>query len=130
MNNQTSTDNKVIFANVRDLAKYLDVSERRLRQYKEAGRLNYTTDAVLVDRDELRVIKQAIAAWAAPYVPHRFRAIGSRNKKALSRFGRRENAGHRDVELRSLDKSAEPPLENSARGCDDPMNRPANESRD
>jgi hypothetical protein len=79
----------------------------------------------------LRVIKQAIAAWAAfPTFPHRFRAIGSRNKKALSRFGRRENAGHRDVELRSLDKSAEPPLENSARGCDDPMNRPANESRD
>lgn len=101
MNNQTSTDNKVIFANVRDLAKYLDVSERRLRQYKEAGRLNYTTDAVLVDRDELRVIKQAIAAWAAPYVPHRFRAMGNRNKKALSRFSRHGKCGDRHAELRS-----------------------------
>ena len=51
---------------MRDLAKFLEVSERRLRQYKEAGRMNYTTDAVLVDQDELRIIKQAIAAWAAP----------------------------------------------------------------
>ena len=53
MNNQTPIKNKIIFANVRDLAEFLDVSERRLRQYKEAGRLNYTTEAVLVDRDEV-----------------------------------------------------------------------------
>jgi hypothetical protein len=54
----------------------------RLHQYKEDGRLNYATGAVLVDREELTNVKQSIMAYGkGPYVPHWFRsrrASGSR----------------------------------------------------
>ena len=126
MGDQTPLDDKIIFANTRALAKYLDISERRLRQYKQSGRLNYTTNAVLVDRTELIRIRQSITAWAAPYVPHRFRSIAGRNKKALSRYARHEKAGHRFAESQSLGKPTDSRQDNNAPAepnPDNPLNR-------
>jgi hypothetical protein len=65
---QMPDDNRAVFPSVHDLADYLEVSERRIRQYKQSGRLNYITSAVLVDPDELRAIKKSQAAYSAPYV--------------------------------------------------------------
>lgn len=65
---QMSDDNRVVFPSVQDLADYLEVGDRRIRQYKQSGRLNYITGAVLVDRDELSAIKKSQAAYWAPYV--------------------------------------------------------------
>jgi NUMOD1 domain len=45
MREPTSRNSEMVFRNVRELAKYLNISERRLRQYKASGRLNYTADA-------------------------------------------------------------------------------------
>jgi hypothetical protein len=93
MSNQPN-DNKVVFANVDALAKYLDISARRLRQYKEKGRLNYTTSAVLVDRTELTKVKQRIEAWAmTPNIPHRFRSRGGKRKSYRRYTQKRAGSG-------------------------------------
>jgi hypothetical protein len=95
MTGQTGNDKKVTFANVHDLADYLEISDRRLRQYKQTGRLHYTTDAVLVDRKELSTLKQNLAAYQlALYVPHRFRARHG-NRKSFKHFGQEGERGTR-----------------------------------
>lgn len=78
MSEQTSSNSKMVFANVRQLAKYLNVSERRLRQYRASGRLNYTTDAVLVDLVELQKLKRSQANYLVPYIPPMRRAAGTK----------------------------------------------------
>lgn len=78
MSELTSSNSKMVFANVRQLAKYLNVSERRMRQYRASGRRNYTTDAVLVDLDELQKMKRSQANYLAPYIPPMRRTAGTK----------------------------------------------------
>lgn len=65
---------RMVFENVQKLADFLDISSRRLRKLKLAGRINYTTDAVLVDPNEIHKYKEIQANYLAPYIPHRFRS--------------------------------------------------------
>ena len=103
MSDQTpiEDDTQVVFDSLGDLAKYLDISLRRLHQYKESGGLNYATGAVLVDRKELDSVKLRIAQFAAkiltPYVPHRFRS--RRGKRKSYRRTRDKSVGPGNPEL-------------------------------
>ena len=105
MSDETLDDDQVFFENVKELAHYLDIGERRLRQYKQSGRLNYSTSAVLVDRTELTKLKQRIVAWGmTPYIPHRFRSRGGERKSYRRHRQKSVGGGNPDLKNRSSNR--------------------------
>lgn len=63
---------ELVFRSVEALAKHLNIKGRRVRRLKQQGRLNYTTQAVIIRVDEINeylVRQAAYRTIPAPFIP-------------------------------------------------------------
>jgi hypothetical protein len=68
MCDETVNENKIIFENVKEVARYLDISERRIRQCKQIRRLNYTTNAGLGAHTVVNSFGNSVSLWKASHL--------------------------------------------------------------